>query len=59
VERESIRDSLRSLSALASAQPLLPADAAHWRDVGADPDDLIDQYDFCFREMYVVTSGRR
>ena len=42
-----------------SAQGDLPAkDAEFWRQLAADPSRLLDDPDFCYREFFVVTTGR-
>ncbi|NDQ56975.1 MAG: methyltransferase domain-containing protein [Acidipila sp.] len=58
VEREYIRGNLEFLSKLAAGQKLPEIDAKEWRAIADTPDALINHLDFCYREMYVLTTGR-
>jgi arsenite methyltransferase len=56
--RQFIAMGLRYHAGLAAEHDLPPSDHEAWRAVAADPDRLLDDPDFCFREYFVVTSGR-
>jgi arsenite methyltransferase len=49
---------LRFQAGLATEHDVPPADLAALRAAAADPDRLLDDPDFCFREAFVVTLGR-
>jgi arsenite methyltransferase len=56
--RQFIAMGLRYHAGLAAEYELPPSDHEVWRAVAADPDRLLDDPDFCFREYFVVTLGR-
>ena len=49
---------LRFQAGLAAEHDVPPADLEALRAAAADPDRLLDDPDFCFREAFVVTLGR-
>jgi ubiquinone/menaquinone biosynthesis C-methylase UbiE len=58
-ERRYIASNLEFLSNLALLRDLPAADLAQWREIAERPDDLLDHPDFCYRELFVVTCGRK
>ncbi len=58
VERDYIRGNLEFLSKLAAGRKLPEIDGKEWNAIAETPDALINQPDFCYREMYVLTIGR-
>ena len=57
VEREYIRNNLEFLSGLARTCDLPEADHHQWKAIGEEPDRLISNLDFCYREMWVLSLG--
>jgi arsenite methyltransferase len=57
VERQYIRNNLEFLSGLARKRDLPEADQHQWKAIGEDPDRLLSDPDFCYREMWVLSSG--
>lgn len=57
VEREYIRNNLEFLSGLARTSELSEADNRQWKAIGDEPDRLISDPDFCYREMWVLSLG--
>lgn len=57
VERDYILNNLKFLSALARTCHLPDADRHEWEAVGDDPERLISDPDFCYREMWVLSLG--
>ncbi|MCJ9672050.1 MULTISPECIES: class I SAM-dependent methyltransferase [unclassified Neorhizobium] len=57
VERQYIRNNLEFLSGLAQTCNLSDADHRQWRVIGEEPERLISDPDFCYREMWVLTLG--
>ncbi|MGR9204004.1 class I SAM-dependent methyltransferase [Rhizobium leguminosarum] len=57
VEREYIRNNLEFLSGLARTRDLPEADHRQWKAIGEEPERLICDPDFCYREMWVLTLG--
>ncbi|PZM09834.1 SAM-dependent methyltransferase [Rhizobium tubonense] len=57
VEREYIRNNLEFLSGLARRCDLPEADHRQWKAIGEDPERLISDPDFCYREMWVLSLG--
>ena len=49
---------LRYHAGVAAEHDLPPSEQEAWRAVGADPERLLDDPDFCMREYFVVTLGR-
>jgi ubiquinone/menaquinone biosynthesis C-methylase UbiE len=58
VEHDYIRSNLEFLAKLAASQLLPVGDVAAWKAIGIAPSELIEVPDFCYREMFVVTTGR-
>ena len=60
VEREYIGNNLAFLSGLAQTRDLPEADDhRQWQAVGEEPERLISDPDFCYREMWVLSLGVR
>ena len=59
VERDYIRGNLQFLSNLAKGLNLPASDIRQWNTIADDPEALIAHADFCYRELYVLTCGRR
>ncbi|MBY3172063.1 class I SAM-dependent methyltransferase [Rhizobium laguerreae] len=57
VEREYIRNNLEFLSGLAQTCVLPEADHRQWKAIGEEPERLISDPDFCYREMWVLSLG--
>ncbi|MER8692091.1 class I SAM-dependent methyltransferase [Mesorhizobium opportunistum] len=57
VEREYIRNNLEFLSGLSRSCDLPEADHQQWNAIGKDPERLISNPDFCYREMWVLSLG--
>jgi ubiquinone/menaquinone biosynthesis C-methylase UbiE len=57
VEREYIRNNLEFLSGLARTCDLPEADHRQWKAIGEEPERLISDADFCYREMWVLSLG--
>ncbi|MCA2407361.1 methyltransferase domain-containing protein [Rhizobium leguminosarum] len=57
VEREYIRNNLEFLSGLAQTCVLTEADHHQWKAIGEEPERLISDPDFCYREMWVLSLG--
>jgi arsenite methyltransferase len=57
VEREYIRNNLEFLSGLARTCDLPEADHHRWKAIGEEPEQLISDPDFCYREMWVLSLG--
>ncbi|PZM14837.1 class I SAM-dependent methyltransferase [Rhizobium tubonense] len=57
VEREYIRNNLEFLSGLALRCELPEADHHQWKEIGQEPERLISDPDFCYREMWVLSLG--
>lgn len=57
VERQYIRNNLEFLSGLARTRDLPEADRHQWKAIGEDPDRLLSDPDFCYREMWVLSLG--
>jgi len=57
VEREYIRNNLEFLSGLARTCDLPEADHHQWKAIGEEPERLISNLDFCYREMWVLSLG--
>ena len=57
VEREYIRNNLEFLSGLARTCDLPEADHHQWKAIGEEPERLISDPDFCYREMWVLSLG--
>jgi len=57
VEHEYIRNNLEFLSRLARTCDLSEADHDQWTAIGEEPDRLISDPDFCYREMWVLSLG--
>ena len=57
VEREYIRNNLEFLSGLARTRDLTEADHRQWKAIGEEPERLIGDPDFCYREMWVLSLG--
>ena len=57
VEREYIRNNLEFLSGLARRCDLPDADHRQWKAIGEEPERLISDPDFCYREMWVLSLG--
>ncbi|WP_018481358.1 hypothetical protein [Rhizobium ruizarguesonis] len=57
VEREYIRNNLEFLSGLAQRCDLAEADHHQWKAIGEEPERLISDPDFCYREMWVLSLG--
>ncbi|MDH6270201.1 arsenite methyltransferase [Rhizobium leguminosarum] len=57
VEREYIRNNLEFLSGLARTCDLPEADHDQWKAIGEEPEGLISNSDFCYREMWVLSLG--
>ena len=49
---------LKRWAEMAAEYGVTPADLKIWRDTAANPDFLIDNPDFCFREGFVVAVGK-
>jgi arsenite methyltransferase len=58
VERNYICGNLEFFSNLAATQDLTKSDLTEWKSIAATPDALINDPDFCYRELYVLTGGR-
>jgi arsenite methyltransferase len=58
IEHDYIRGNLEFLSNLAATQDLPKSDLMEWKGVAATPDVLINDPDFCYRELYALTGGR-
>ena len=56
--RQFVTMFLRLLAGLAAEHDVPPADREALNAAAADPDRLLDDPDFCFREAFVVTLGR-
>ncbi|MBY5883706.1 methyltransferase domain-containing protein [Rhizobium leguminosarum] len=57
VEREYIRNNPEFLSGLAQRCDLAEADHHQWKAIGEEPERLISDPDFCYREMWVLSLG--
>ena len=57
VEREYVRNNLQFLSGLAGTCDLSEADRRQWKAIGEEPERLISDPDFCYREMWVLSLG--
>ena len=57
VEQEYIRNNLEFLSGLARMCDLPKADHHQWKAIGEEPERLISDPDFCYREMWVLSLG--
>jgi arsenite methyltransferase len=57
VEREYIRNNIEFLSGLARTCDLPEADHLQWKAIGENPERLILDPDFCYREMWVLSLG--
>ena len=57
VEREYVRNNLQFLSGLARTCDLSEADRRQWKAIGEEPERLISDPDFCYREMWVLSLG--
>jgi len=58
VERDYVRGNLEFLAKLATSHHLPESDTREWQAIAAAPDTLINHPDFCYREMYVITTAR-
>jgi arsenite methyltransferase len=56
--RQFVTMGLRYHAGVAAEHDLPEADQEAWRAVGADPERLLNNPDFCVREYFVVTLGR-
>jgi len=56
--RQYVAGLLRYFAGLAGKHDVPQADLEAWRVAAADPDRLLDDPDFCFRESFVTTVGR-
>ncbi len=57
VERDYVRNNLEFLSGLARTCDLPEADHQQWKAIGEDPERLISDPGFCYREMWVLSLG--
>jgi len=57
VEREYIAENLKFLSRLAQTRDLPAQDQRHWKAIGEEPERLLFDPDFCYREMWVLSLG--
>ncbi|MGR9470642.1 hypothetical protein [Rhizobium leguminosarum] len=57
VEREYVRNNLEFLSGLARTRDLSEADHRQWKAIGEEPERLICDPNFCYREMWVLSLG--
>jgi arsenite methyltransferase len=56
--RQFVEDLLTFLASKAEEYDLPASDLERWRGYKASPGDLLDVPDFCFREFFVLTTGR-
>lgn len=57
VERDYIRNNLLFLSGLARPCDLPEGDHDQWKSIGDEPERLMSDPDFCYREMWVLSLG--
>ena len=57
VESEYIRNNLEFLSGLARTCDLPAADHHRWKEIADEPERLISDPDFCYRELWVLSLG--
>jgi arsenite methyltransferase len=57
VEYDYIRNNLGFLAGLARTRDLSEADRLQWKEIGDDPERLLSDPDFCYREMWVLSLG--
>lgn len=57
VERDYICNNLKFLAGLARTRDLSEADRREWRAIGEQPERLLSDPGFCYREMWVLSLG--
>lgn len=56
--RAYVADLLAYFASVSTTYDLGEADRSYWQRLGQNPDELLDQPDFCYRELFVLTVCR-